>query len=144
MQVGGRSSHQGEGRSGGDWAGTAPLFCDVTEVVVVPAACEPSPKVTVTPPSEKGATRKGKGFALVTLATYPERTVLDEAALAEALNVSKRTLRRMVARFEVPPAVAFAGRSTWQVGKVLAWFEARAERAARDAERASRRFDGMK
>jgi len=42
------------------------------------------------------------------------------------------------------PPVRFAGRSMWQVGKVLAWFEARAERAARDTERAARRFDAMK
>jgi len=88
--------------------------------------------------------KEGDGLVIVALAKLPERAVVDEAALARALGVSKRTLRRMVARFEMPPPVRLAGRSTWIVGRVLAWFEARAERAARDAERMARRLEGMK
>lgn len=71
------------------------------------------------------------------LARLPEKTLLTEDALARALGISKRTIRRMVGRFELPPAVRFGGRSTWQSGAVLRWFEARADRAARQAERAA-------
>lgn len=82
----------------------------------------------------------GDGILITVLAEMPERTLLDENALAKALGVTKRTVRRMVARFELPPPVSFAGRSTWQSGRVLAWFEVRAERAARDARRISDRL----
>src|SRR5262245_3327215 len=80
------------------------------------------------------------GVLITALAELPERALLDERALASALGVTKRTVRRMVSRFELPPPVSFAGRSTWQAGRVLAWFEARAERAARDARRVADRL----
>ncbi len=69
------------------------------------------------------------------LAELPERTVLDEAELADVLGVQKRTVRRMVQRGELPPPVRFGGRSTWQIGGILRHYEARADKAARDAER---------
>ncbi len=75
------------------------------------------------------------------LAMLPDKTLLTENALASALGVSKRTVRRMVARFELPPAVRFGGRSCWQSGAVLRWFEARADRAARQAGRAASKFE---
>lgn len=86
----------------------------------------------------------GTGVVIVGLAELPERAILDERALAAALGVSKRTVRRMVGRFELPPPISFSGRSVWQVGKVLGWFEARAERAARETERLARKLDGMR
>jgi hypothetical protein len=72
---------------------------------------------------------------LTALAELPDRTLLDENALAAALNVTSRTVRRMVNRCELPPGIPFAGRSTWIAGKVLAHIEANAEKAARDADR---------
>lgn len=81
--------------------------------------------------------RQQPSGVLDSLARMPEKTLLTEDALARALGVSKRTVRRMVARFELPPAVRFGGRSTWQAGAVLRWFEARADRAAREAQRAA-------
>lgn len=78
------------------------------------------------------------GVVLVQLAHLPERALLDETAVADALGVSKRTIRRMAGRGELPPPVRLAGRSMWQAGRVLAWFEARADRAAREAGRATR------
>jgi predicted DNA-binding transcriptional regulator AlpA len=71
----------------------------------------------------------------------PEKTLLDESALAEALRLSKRTVRRMVARNELPPPFRFAGKSTWLSGKVLAHFEARAERMIREARNAARKLE---
>ena len=72
---------------------------------------------------------------LTDLAQLPEKALLDESALAQALRVTKRTIRRMVARYELPPPVRFGGRSTWLAGGVLGWFEERARKAALAAER---------
>ncbi len=83
------------------------------------------------------------GRTITALAIMPDKTLLDERALASALNVSKRTVRRMVARHELPPPVRFGGKSTWLTGRVLAHVEARAERQARDAERAARKLDAL-
>lgn len=83
------------------------------------------------------------GRTITALATMPEKTLLDECALADALCLSKRTVRRMVARNELPPPFRFAGKSTWLTGKVLAHIEARAERQARDAERAARKLEAL-
>jgi predicted DNA-binding transcriptional regulator AlpA len=83
------------------------------------------------------------GVLITTLAELPERALLDERALARALGVTKRTVRRMVARFELPPPVSFAGRAMWQVGRVLAWFESRAERASRQAARNASRMEQL-
>lgn len=89
-------------------------------------------------PRTAGCVPRSVGVVVTTLAELPDRALVDERALSAALCVSKRTVRRMVARHELPPPVRFAGRSTWQVGRVLAWFEARADRLARDAQRAAR------
>lgn len=84
-----------------------------------------------------------QGNIILTLAEMPDKALIDETALAAALNVDKRTIRRMVARFELPPGVTFGGRKTWQAGAVLRWFEARAEQAARQAKRASIRMKDL-
>ena len=87
---------------------------------------------------EKGTETKGR--VCTGLATLPAQTLLDETALADALGTCKRTIRRMVSRYELPPAVRFGGRSTWQAGAVLRWFEGRAERAAQHAERMAKKL----
>jgi predicted DNA-binding transcriptional regulator AlpA len=73
-------------------------------------------------------------------ASLAPETLLDETAVAQVLRVSKRTVRRMVARYELPPPVPFGGRSFWQVGRVVAWFERRADRLEREARRRSDRI----
>jgi predicted DNA-binding transcriptional regulator AlpA len=83
------------------------------------------------------------GRTITSLATLPGQTLLDEAALAGALGLSKRTVRRMVSRHELPPPFRFAGKSTWISSKVLAHVEAEAERKARDAARAARRLEEL-
>ena len=80
------------------------------------------------------------GRVLTGLAELPPDALLDEAAVALVLEVSKRTVRRMVARYELPPPVRFAGRSTWQAARILAWFHRRADRAEREARRRSDRI----
>ncbi|HUS57224.1 MAG TPA: hypothetical protein VM141_01110 [Planctomycetota bacterium] len=92
------------------------------------------------PHGEKADENGQDGLVLDTLARLPEKTMLDEAALAKALHVAPRTVRRMVARWQIPPAVTLGGRSVWFAGRVLAHIEAAAERAAKGAERDARRF----
>jgi predicted DNA-binding transcriptional regulator AlpA len=87
-------------------------------------------ETTATPP----------GRTLTGLADLPERALLDETALAAALACSKRTVRQMVARHELPPPIPLAGRSTWVAGRVLAWIEAAAEGAQQAAAAAAERF----
>lgn len=81
------------------------------------------------------------GVIVTRLAELPDRALLDERALAHVFGVTKRTVRRMVGRYELPPPVRLAGRATWQAGQVLRWFEGRAERLAREANRRSRRLE---
>jgi len=71
------------------------------------------------------------GTIMTSLANLPKATFLDEFALAGALKVSQRTVRRMVVRREIPPSLRLGGRSVWQVGRVLAWLNARCEQAER-------------
>jgi predicted DNA-binding transcriptional regulator AlpA len=104
----------------------------------------PSTDLPIENPSKKAPESElsvsKSGLVLSYLAKLPERTLVDERALASALGVSMRTVRRMVGRYELPPPVPFAGRSMWQVGRVLAWFEARADRVARNAQSVARRI----
>ena len=80
------------------------------------------------------------GVIIKGLAELPARAWLDDTALADALGVTTRTVDRMVARFELPPAVRIAGRSMWEAGRILDHFEARAKAAAEDAQREAERL----
>ena len=82
------------------------------------------------------------GLVLDTLARLPERGLLTEAALAKALHVAPRTVRRMVNRWQLPPPTRLGGRNVWFAGRVLAHIEAAAERAERGAERVARKYRG--
>ena len=94
--------------------------------------------------AESAITAKAKRLTVITaLADLPAKALMDETGLADALGVTKRTVRRMVARFELPPSVPFAGRSTWIVERVLRHIEVRAERAARIAEQEQRRIESI-
>ncbi len=75
--------------------------------------------------------RQPKHKVITSLASLPDDAFLDESALAIALMCSKRTLRRMAARQELPPAIRLGGRATWQAGRVMAWLKARCEYAER-------------
>lgn len=83
------------------------------------------------------------GVIITQLAEMPPKTLLDEGALAEVLRVTKRTVRRMVSRYELPPGILFGGRKRWQAGKILEYFEAEAERLAKEAEKRARKFRNL-
>jgi len=79
--------------------------------------------------------RKNTGIFISKLSEISEKTMLNQRAMAEIFCVSKRTIRRMVSRFEIPPPVHIGGQSMWVAGKVIEHIEAQAERLARDAKR---------
>ena len=69
------------------------------------------------------------------LALYAPETILDQAALGAALGVSPRTLRRMVARLEIPPGLPLGGKKVWLAGKVREFLALRAENVVRRSQR---------
>ncbi len=81
-------------------------------------------------------TKAGSG-EVICLAGLDPDAILDETALAGALGVCVRTLRRMVVRHELPPPFKAAGRSRWFAGRVLEHFKRAAERKEKEAERAA-------
>jgi len=83
---------------------------------------------------------KDEGIIITGLAELPEKSMLDKAALANALKVSKKTIQRMVGRFELPKPMRFRGRAMWMVGKVMDYIEAQAERLNQQAERNATKF----
>jgi predicted DNA-binding transcriptional regulator AlpA len=94
-------------------------------------------------PAETGALESDAGDmpgVTVALGALPAGALVTEAGLAEMLHLDKRTIRRMVQRGELPPAVRFGGHATWLAGKIIAHFEARAERAERTQEKRLRDF----
>ena len=92
------------------------------------------------PEAEKADAGSKGGLIIDELARLPERSLLDEAALARILHIAPRTLRRLVTRWQLPPGVNVGGRTYWFSGKVLDHIQAAADRAAKDAERNARKF----
>lgn len=70
---------------------------------------------------------------LTTLANLPPKAILREDAMARIFGVTPRTIRRMVARFEIPPSIILNGRASWFARRVLSWIEGRAEQREREA-----------
>ena len=81
------------------------------------------------------------GSVVDTLARMDGKTMLNQIALANALGVSTRTVRRLVVRNEIPPGVTLGARRVWLVADVLTHIQRRAEKAAKEAERTARRIE---
>lgn len=68
---------------------------------------------------------KSSGLTVTVLGELPEGSILDEQALASALKISTRTIRRMVDRRELPPGLKLGGRKVWFNDEVLAFLRSR-------------------
>ena len=75
-----------------------------------------------------------EGLVVQELAVLAPQTLLDETALAAALRVHPRTIRRMVMKSEIPPGVPQGNRRLWMAGRVLAHINRRLEDAEREVE----------
>ena len=89
---------------------------------------------------EQAGKLQPKGILIEDLARLPEKSILDEGRLAGILKISPRTLRRMVARAELPPPIALGGRSIWLSDRLLSYLNSNAERAERGAAEQARRI----
>lgn len=83
---------------------------------------------------------RAPGLTITRLCELLPGTMLDERALAESLDVSPRTLRRMVERRELPAGVKLGARKIWFADKVREYLEARAERLAEESRREAARL----
>ena len=92
---------------------------------------KPDNAKSITKPTEND---NGTGV-ISALAEFPKEALLNENAMSRAFDVCDRTIRRMVTRYELPPPIRIAGRSTWIAGRVLAWLEEMAEQAEKDARK---------
>lgn len=80
------------------------------------------------------------GILVDELAKLPERSILDEGRLAGILNISSRTLRRMVARGELPPPIPLGGRSVWLSDRLLSYLNSAAEKAEKAVSEEAKRI----
>lgn len=72
---------------------------------------------------------------LLGFADLPDEAMMTEPALAEALNCSDRTVRRMIARGELPQPVLVGHRRLWKARSLRAWMDRRAADAQRRYDR---------
>ena len=90
------------------------------------------------------AKESAKRGIITQLAELPQDSVINETALAEIFGVDKRTIRRMVGRFEIPPPEKIAGQSRWLSGMILRYFKAKLERKSKEAERKAMQLERIK
>ena len=63
------------------------------------------------------------------LTALPEKSLLDENALAALFQVRQRTINRWVKIGHLPAPAVFGGRKIWMAGKFLAFIELRLTQA---------------
>lgn len=84
------------------------------------------------------------GSADITLlADFGDDVLLDEAGMAKAFHVVPRTIRRMVARYELPPPCRLASKNRWKVGNVRIWLHDRIQAGEREAKRVASKIAGF-
>jgi hypothetical protein len=77
---------------------------------------------------------------IAALAEMPGETLIDEAGLARIFGRCSKSVKRAVARAELPRPVRLFGKSTWTARAVLDHLNQRLEAAKRDAERLEKRI----
>ena len=89
----------------------------------------------------------GKGqpkvVGLTGLASMPENTLLDETMLSGLLEVSTRTLRRMVGRRQLPQGMKMGCRRIWLAGKVIEFLSDEADRQIAKAKMMATRMSKL-
>ena len=77
------------------------------------------------------------------LGELPPETILTEEDLARMFNRHPVSIKRAVARGELPPSVRMFGKPCWKVGVILDHIGARLEAAKRDAEKERARISRL-
>ena len=73
----------------------------------------------------------------------PAGAIIMEEDLARIFGRHPVSVKRAVARGELPPPARLFGKPSWTAGAILAHLEGRLEAAKRDAEKAAARFARM-
>ncbi len=82
-------------------------------------------------------------LVITEFAEQPEDRFLDLRALANALGVSPRTIRRMISRCEIPAGIRLGGKKVWNAGTVLQYLNDRSKDAARKSGHLSGKLDAL-
>lgn len=86
------------------------------------------------------AEEHGGQHTMAGLAAMNPETMLSLKELAACMGFNVKTIRRMVARCELPEPIRMRRRNYWFAGRVHTWLEHRAELAERETERHLRKF----
>ncbi len=78
------------------------------------------------------------------IGALPPGALVTEKGLATMMGKSAKSIRRAVARGELPPPVRLMGQLSWTAGAIVRHIEKRLEVAAREAERESLRIEGFR
>lgn len=70
-------------------------------------------------------------------------TIIREQALAEMFGCHPQTIKRSVARGELPPPVRMNGKPCWTVRSILEHIEERLSKAKKEAEAEATRIERM-
>ncbi len=85
--------------------------------------------------SAKSALQETEAGVITILAEMPRDTILDTTALATIFKVVPRTIKRMEARFELPPSIKLRTKRCWKAGSVLDWISESFDRKEKEAKR---------
>ena len=77
---------------------------------------------------------------IAALAELPPEAIIDEAGLARIFNRHPVSIKRAIARGELPRGVRLFGKPTWTARAVLDHLNRRLEEAKKDAERVAKRI----
>ena len=80
---------------------------------------------------------------IAALADLPADAIIDEAGLARIFNRHPVSIKRAIARGELPRGVRLFGKPTWTARAVLDHLNRRLEEAKKDAERLQRRISQL-
>jgi hypothetical protein len=78
---------------------------------------------------------------IIRLGEYHADDLLTKHGMTVIFNCNLRTVQRMVDRYELPPAVQFAGRSFWIVGRLKTWMANVAELREAEALKQAKRLN---
>jgi predicted DNA-binding transcriptional regulator AlpA len=85
----------------------------------------------------------GPGLCVAELGRLPAGTILDERELARLFGCCRASVKRAVARGELPEPVRMFGRPCWTAGRILEHVADRLAAAQKEAEREAARLSRL-
>jgi len=82
-----------------------------------------------------------KSIYITNFGLLPKESFIDIRALCEILNLTDRTIRRMISRYQIPSGIMIGGRQMWHVGKLLGHLEERCDEKINEARKNRKRLE---